>query len=85
MPPPLGSGASAITQIITGFYKKIPLSYYSDKSFNNIRNDALDRFGTPLEQRFSKLQITKMMSEAGLSNIKFSDREPYWHAVGQKL
>ena len=34
--------------------QKIPLSYYTDKSFNIIRNDTLDRFGTPLEQRFSK-------------------------------
>ena len=32
----------------------LPLSFYHDKSFNIIRNDSLDRFGTPLEQRFSK-------------------------------
>ncbi len=77
--------ARSFKKLGINFYKKIPLSYYCDKSFNIIRNDALDRFGTPLEQRFSKEQITKMMSEAGLSNIKFSDGEPYWHAVGQKL
>ncbi len=65
--------------------KKIPLSYYSDKSFNIIRNDALDRFGTPLEQRFSKKEITKMMENAGLKNIVFSDNEPYWHCTGQKI
>ena len=63
---------------------KIPLSYYSNKSFNVIRNDALDRFGTPLEQRFSKSQIIKMMEEAGLHDIKFSDNEPYWHVIGRK-
>ena len=65
-------------------YKKIPLSYYSDKSFNIIRNDALDRFGTPLEQRFSKVEITKMMNEAGVVDLIFSDNEPFWHVLGTK-
>jgi len=63
---------------------KIPLSYYSNKSFNVIRNDSLDRFGTPLEQRFSKKQIEKMMQKAGLYDIKFSNNQPYWHVMGQK-
>lgn len=67
-----------------GLYKKIPLSYYDGKSFKIIRNDSLDRFGTPLEQRFSKIQIEQMMKRAGLSNIVFSPNEPYWHAVGKK-
>ncbi len=65
-------------------YKSVPLSYYINKSFNVIRNDALDRFGTPLEQRFTKDEIQSMMERAGLKNIIFSDRTPYWHAVGQK-
>ncbi|MEO9485815.1 MAG: class I SAM-dependent methyltransferase [Ekhidna sp.] len=65
-------------------HQKIPLSYYIDKSFNVIRNDALDRFGTPLEQRFSKKEIKKMLEEAGIYNITFSKSEPYWHAIGEK-
>ena len=65
--------------------KKIPLSYYSNKSFNIIRNDSLDRFGTPLEQRFSKKEITEMMQKAGLSNLVFSEKEPYWHMTGIKI
>lgn len=64
--------------------KKIPLSYYADKSFNIIRNDSLDRFGTPLEQRFSKLEINQMMIKAGLTKVNFSDNEPYWHVLGTK-
>ncbi len=64
--------------------KKIPLSYYMDKSGNIIRNDALDRFGTPLEQRFSKKEIHQMMTDCGLTDIKFSEGEPYWHAIGRK-
>jgi ubiquinone/menaquinone biosynthesis C-methylase UbiE len=64
--------------------KKIPLSYYSDKSFNIIRNDALDRFGTPLEHRFSKVRISEMLENAGVSENVFSNNEPYWHVLGKK-
>ena len=64
--------------------RKIPLSYYSDKSLNIIRNDALDRFGTPLEQRFTKAEIRAMMYAAGLDSIVFSNNEPFWHSVGTK-
>jgi SAM-dependent methyltransferase len=63
----------------------IPLSYYKAHSINIIFNDALDRFGTPLEQRFSRAEIEAMMAAAGLTDIIFSDNEPYWHAVGRKL
>ena len=64
--------------------KHIPLSYYRNKSFNIIRNDSLDRFGTPLEQRFSKKEIQTMMEDCGLNSIHFSAYKPYWHAVGTK-
>ena len=83
---PLAKTSAVINS--AGFSKmanKIPLSYYSDKSFWIMKNDALDRFGTPLEQRFSKAEIEKMMRDCGLTNIVFSNTEPYWHAVGQKL
>lgn len=63
---------------------RIPLHSYEDTSFYIIRNDALDRFGTPLEQRFSKKQIREMMERAGLENIIFSELAPYWHATGRK-
>ena len=63
---------------------KIPLSYYSNKSFNVIRNDALDRFGTPLEQRFTKVHIAQMMEDSGLHDIQFSNNQPYWHVIGRK-
>jgi 2-polyprenyl-3-methyl-5-hydroxy-6-metoxy-1,4-benzoquinol methylase len=63
---------------------KIPLSYYKTHSINIIFNDALDRFGTPLEQRFSREEIAEMMTSAGLKEIVFSNNEPYWHAVGKK-
>jgi SAM-dependent methyltransferase len=62
----------------------LPLSYYRRRSFYVMRNDVLDRFGTRLEQRFSRDQIETMMREAGFENIRFSDQPPYWCAVGVK-
>ena len=78
---------ASITKVVfkNKFYTKIPLSYYVGKSLNVIRNDALDRFGTPLEQRFSKKEIKQMMENSGLSEITFSEKEPYWHAVGKRI
>ena len=64
--------------------QKIPLFYYANKSFYIMQNDALDRFGTPLEQRFTKKEIEKMMIDCGLTEIVFSAQTPYWHAIGKK-
>ena len=62
----------------------IPLSEYRHKPFYQSKNDALDRFGTRLEQRFSKTQIEKMLKLAGFENIKFSSNPPYWCCVAYK-
>ena len=64
--------------------KNIPLSEYRAKSFYTMRTDALDRFGTRLEHRFTKVEIKNMMEKAGLINIQFSDIAPYWCAIGIK-
>lgn len=61
-----------------------PLAWYRHRSFYSMRTDALDRFGTRLEQRFTKVQIWEMMENAGLEKIVFSDIAPYWCAVGYK-
>ena len=60
-----------------------PLSQYRHNSFYVMRNDALDRFGTRLEQRFSKQEISEMMNRCGLENISFSTTS-FWTAVGFK-
>ncbi|MDR0406779.1 MAG: class I SAM-dependent methyltransferase [Holosporales bacterium] len=62
----------------------IPLSNYRNKSFYFMRTDALDRFGTKLEHRFTKEEIRKMMIDAGLKDIRFSTRPPFWVALGIK-
>jgi hypothetical protein len=61
-----------------------PLSSYKNLSFYTMRTDALDRFGTRLELRFTRDEIKQMMHNAGLENIRFSDSKPFWVAVGFK-
>jgi ubiquinone/menaquinone biosynthesis C-methylase UbiE len=61
-----------------------PLSSYKNLSFYTMRTDALDRFGTRLEQRFTRNEIKNMMQNAGLENIEFSNSKPFWVAVGNK-
>jgi len=61
-----------------------PLAYYRDKTFYVMRTDALDRFGTRLEQRFTRDQIERMFRQAGMKDVRFSDHPPYWCAVGFK-
>jgi SAM-dependent methyltransferase len=56
----------------------IPLSYYRDASFYTLRTDALDRFGTRLEHRFTREDITAMLRAAGCGQIRFSDSAPFW-------
>ena len=64
--------------------ENIPLSSYKNNTFYTMRTDALDRFGTRLEQRFTKKEIHLMMTESGLRDIKFSNEVPFWTAVGFK-
>lgn len=61
-----------------------PLSLYRSRDFYCMRTDARDRFGTPLEKRFRADEIRRMMTDAGLAQVRFSDRPPYWCAVGIK-
>lgn len=49
-----------------------------------MKTDALDRFGTRLEFRYTKKEVKEMMERQGLVGIKFSDGPPYWCAVGFK-
>ncbi len=65
----------------------IPLHHYADMPFVMLANDALDRFGTTLEQRFSKAEITEMLRAADfdISTLKFSDIEPFWTFSVKKL
>ena len=65
----------------------IPLHHYANMPFVMLANDALDRFGTSLEQRFSKAEITEMLRAADfdIATLKFSDKEPFWTFSVKKL
>lgn len=62
----------------------VPLSYYRNRSLYVMRTDALDRFGTRLEHRFTKGMIESMLRDAGFERITFSTSRPYWCAVCYK-
>jgi ubiquinone/menaquinone biosynthesis C-methylase UbiE len=62
--------------------RALPLSYYSDKSFYVMRTDAYDRLCTRLEKRFTRSEIEAMLNRAGFASVQFSDKEPFWCAVG---
>ncbi|MCD9189487.1 MAG: class I SAM-dependent methyltransferase [Pyrinomonadaceae bacterium] len=63
--------------------KNFPLSQYRNHSYYTMQTDALDRFGTRLERRFTKDEIKTMMENCGLRDIKFSE-QAFWTAVGFK-
>jgi len=81
---PLARFAALMEKLGLSFEKAsaLPLGFYRHLSFYTMRTDALDRFGTRLEQRFTRKQIQTMMETAGLTDIRFSDDSPYWCAVG---
>lgn len=66
------------------FGPNFPLHAYRSASMYRLKTDALDRFGTRLEQRFTKSELERMMVKAGLKRIRFSEAMPYWTAVGFK-
>lgn len=63
--------------------RNLPLSQYRDKSFYTMRTDALDRFGTRLERRFTQAEMREMMERCGLRDIEFAGAA-FWTAVGFK-
>jgi ubiquinone/menaquinone biosynthesis C-methylase UbiE len=75
---------SRLAELMGVRVENYPLAEYRQKSFYTMRTDALDRFGTKLEQRFSRIEIEAMMVKAGLTGIKFREEAPFWCAVGQK-
>ena len=74
--------AAKLSKILGVNVTNFPLTAYRDCGFYVMRTDALDRFGTRLEQRFTKLEIKRMMESAGLENIRFREETPFWCAVG---
>jgi SAM-dependent methyltransferase len=80
---PLARSAAALEKVGIDV-DTFPLSSYRHRSFYTMRTDALDRFGTRLEQRFTQPEIREMMERAGLVDIAFGSEFPYWCAVGRR-
>jgi SAM-dependent methyltransferase len=60
-----------------------PLSAYRRRSFYAMRTDSLDRFGTPLEKRYTRKQMEDLLRGAGLTDIRFCS-SVFWCAVGTR-
>ncbi|MGI8559320.1 MAG: class I SAM-dependent methyltransferase [Solirubrobacteraceae bacterium] len=76
--------AAALAERLGRDVEDWPLSFYRDRSVYTLRTDALDRFGTRLEKRFSRDDVVTLLMNAGLTNIVVSSQTPYWCAVGLK-
>lgn len=61
----------------------LPLWSYRNRTLYTMRTDALDRFGTRLELRFTRDEVQDLMERAGLEHVTV-DGPPYWSAVGYK-
>lgn len=61
-----------------------PLAAYRNSSLYTMQTDSLDRFGTRLEQRFTRGEIRSMMTAAGLERIVIGEEFPFWCAVGRR-
>jgi len=79
---PLARSARALERLGMDV-RHFPLAAYRHRTFYVMRTDALDRFGTSLERRFTKQQVVDLMRRVGLENIRVSD-EIFWCAVGQR-
>jgi SAM-dependent methyltransferase len=75
---------AALVEYFGGNPADLPLSWYRDKTFYTMRTNALDRFGTPIEHRFSRSKIETMLCDAGLEDIRFSDAPPFWCVVSRR-
>lgn len=78
-----------IAKLLKKMGKKVsnfPLHHYANMPFIMLQNDALDRFGTSLEQRFSKAKIIEMLRASNFdpSSVKFSESEPFWTFSARK-
>jgi SAM-dependent methyltransferase len=64
--------------------ESVPLSAYRHRTLYSMQTDALDRFGTRLEQRFTRAEMEAMMRAAGLRDVRFNTGEAFWTAVGYR-
>ena len=82
---PLARSARALEAVgLAGIAASLPLTAYRRSSFESMRNDSLDRFGTRLERRFTRAQVAGLMTDAGLDAVRVAESLPFWHAIGSR-
>jgi SAM-dependent methyltransferase/uncharacterized protein YbaR (Trm112 family) len=82
---PLARSARALESV--GMHRvavSLPLAAYRLSSFETMRNDSLDRFGTRLERRYTREEVARLMTDAGLDGVRVADSLPFWHAIGSR-
>jgi SAM-dependent methyltransferase/uncharacterized protein YbaR (Trm112 family) len=60
----------------------IPLHHYASHSLRFMIADAFDRFGTPVEFRYTRQEIREWLTSYGME-ATFSDTSPYWVALAK--
>ncbi len=66
-----------------GLDRRVPLAeFYRGKPLRRLRQDAHDRFLTPIEQRFTRSEIEGLGDDAW--SVTVSDGLPYWHFVCER-
>lgn len=61
----------------------LPLSAYRDQPYYVMQTDALDRFGTRLEKRYTRTEIEELLTGGGFTGIRFREDWPYWVVVAR--
>jgi hypothetical protein len=79
---PLARGA-AVAERLGLDVSNWPLSTYRHRSLYAMRTDALDRFGTRLEKRYTRAQMEELLRDAGMTDIRFCS-SVFWCAVGRR-
>ena len=63
--------------------ESLPLSAYRHQPFYVLKTDALDRFGTRLEKRYTSQEIRDLLGAAGFGPVEFNDEWPFWCALAR--
>jgi SAM-dependent methyltransferase len=62
---------------------RVPLGHYRKYSFRVLYNDQFDRFSAPIENRYSRSQVSEWFARAGLDDVEILGGAG-WRASGRK-
>jgi hypothetical protein len=53
----------------SGLAEALPLQFYVDYPFEVLVNDQFDRFSAPIEHRFSRAEVARLLEAAGCRDV----------------